>query len=109
MARKVVTALIDDVDGSEAERTVTFAFEGVSYEIDLSRGNAEAFEGAISPWIEKARKVSNAATRKRGVGRSGGSRVALDDVRRWARENGYEVSERGRVPNAVHDAYAAAH
>lgn len=109
MARKVITSLVDDVDGSEADRTVTFAFEGISYEIDLSEKNAEAFESALAPWVEKARRASGGSTRVRRSTGSTGRRAGLDEVRRWARDNGHQVSDRGRVPNAVLEAYDAAH
>jgi hypothetical protein len=103
VAQKVVREFIDDIDGSVAERTFTFAVDGTAYEIDLSSENIAEFTSAIGGFIESARKVrtpsggqrsgSTAAPRKRG-GR-------LNEVREWARKNGYNVSERGRVSAEV--------
>lgn len=110
MARKVVTTTTytDDIDGSPAASTVNFSFNGVNYEVDLSKSNMKAFEKAIALYIGHARKIRN--TRARASGRrSAGSGHDLADVRAWAAENGFEVSERGRVAAAVLAAYDEAH
>ncbi|NLT56280.1 MAG: Lsr2 family protein [Actinomycetales bacterium] len=113
MAQKVQVLLVDDVDGGEAEETVSFALDGASYEIDLSTGNAQALRDALAPWVGNARRVGSKSS---GRGRSGGGRAArsgsradLTLVRSWARENGYQVSDRGRVSGEVLAAYDAAH
>lgn len=112
MARKTITKLVDDLDGSAAAQTVEFGWEGRRYEIDLSKKNLAAFERAMKPYVTGARTVS--ATRGRGPtarrrGRGAvASRASLQDVRAWARENGYEVSNRGRLPSSVLQAYEAA-
>jgi hypothetical protein len=116
MAQKVQVILVDDVDGGEAEESVSFALDGVSYEIDVSNENANALREALSPWIGHARKV---AGRSGGRARSGSAKprggaaarsgVDLAEVRTWARDAGYQVSDRGRVSSEVMAAYESAH
>lgn len=113
MAKKVVTTteFVDDIDGGKAAGTVRFAFEGTNYEIDLSKRNRTAFEKALKPYVGAARRVrgarrSTAGSRSRGV-RATRSDVAA--VREWARANGHEVSDRGRIAGEVQDLYDAAH
>lgn len=111
MAQKVTTHLVDDLTGYVIEsgngRTVQFAFDGNSYEIDLTDDNADKFRDAISDYVAAARKVgtrSNRASASRG-------RTNADDlakIREWAAKNGYEVAARGRISQQVRDAYAAA-
>jgi hypothetical protein len=113
MAQKVQVILVDDVDGGEAEETVGFALDGVSYEIDVSAENAEALRESISPWIGHARRVGGRASARRAVAAkarpNSGPRSSLADVRAWARENGFQVSDRGRVSSEVMAAYDEAH
>lgn len=109
MAQKVTILLVDDVDGSEAAETVTFALDGKTYEIDLNEKNAEKFRDALAPWLGHARRVSGTPGRARRSTSGSSSKGNLKDVREWARENGFEVSERGRIPANVQDAYDAAH
>jgi hypothetical protein len=111
MAQKVQVILVDDLDGGEAEESVSFSLDGVSYEIDLSSPNAEALREAIAPWVGHARRVSGRAGRGRGPGRprAAAAKTDLADVRAWARENGYQVSDRGRVSAEVMTAYDGAH
>jgi len=101
MAKTVITTLTDDLDGSKAEQTVVFAYDGKSYEIDLSKKNAAAFEKSLAPYVSAGRRVTT--TRKSG--RPASSGLDLTAIRTWARRNGYEVSDRGRVPLAVIEAY----
>ena len=110
MARKVQTlvTMTDDLDGSKADRTVTFAVDGNSYEIDLSKRNASAFEKALAPYIQAARKVK-APRGRRGTGARSQPNIDRAAVREWARTNGFEISDRGRIPAGVIDAYQAAH
>ncbi|HHX84299.1 MAG TPA: Lsr2 family protein [Actinomycetales bacterium] len=112
MAQQYQVQYIDDIDGTElgAEaNTIAFAFDGREYSIDLSDENAEAFREAIAPYIDAAQRVG-ATTRRRTARKSSakGSGVDTKAVRAWARENGYEVSERGRIPATVMAAYAEA-
>jgi hypothetical protein len=111
MAQKVQVVLIDDIDGGEAKETVTFGLDGATYEIDLSDRNAAQLRDALAHWVGNARRVSGRSSRPTGR-RGGGSSSSSTDttaVRAWAKENGYKVSERGRIAAEVQQAYAAAH
>jgi nucleoid-associated protein Lsr2 len=107
MARQVITTLVDDLDGSEAEETVHFGLDGVSYEIDLSGKNGLKFRQALEPYILAGAKVGRGGvTRSSGPARtSTANREENTAIRVWAGEHGFEVSERGRIPGAVMEAY----
>ncbi|HKJ11262.1 MAG TPA: Lsr2 family protein [Ornithinimicrobium sp.] len=111
MAQRVQVILEDDVDGSEATETVEFSLDGVSYEIDLSDGNAAQLRNDFARWVGQARRSGGRRqTRRRNGGSGGGSsREELAKIREWGRANGYQVSDRGRVSQDVQEAYAAAH
>ncbi|MBF4563303.1 Lsr2 family protein [Microbacterium sp. VKM Ac-2870] len=116
MAQKVIVELVDDLDGTPIKDgkggTVSFALGKKSYDIDLSDTNLTKLEKALAPFIDAARPSSSAPTAgaRRSASRSArkASGVDLAAVRDWARANGHTVSERGRVPAAVLEAYAAA-
>lgn len=114
MATETFTRLVDDLDGSKAERTVDFSWGGKTYSIDLSRKNIAALEKSLQPYIGAARVVG-ASRRPRGRskgsrGNAGGAQGGrnLSAIREWARSNGYEVSDRGRIGAEVMAAYEAA-
>ncbi|MBT1610201.1 histone-like nucleoid-structuring protein Lsr2 [Curtobacterium poinsettiae] len=116
MAQKVTVQLVDDLDDSPITtgegRTVEFAFDGSSYEIDLSNDNVDKFREAISDYVAAARKVSGRRTGGGSTPKSApkrGNSEELGKIREWAKENGYEVSSRGRISTQVQEAYAAAH
>jgi hypothetical protein len=102
MAQKVQVVLVDDVDGGEATETVSFTVDGVGYEVDLSADNAAKFRAAVEPWVSAGRRVSGRKSAARGRSNSDAGKI-----RAWAKANGYEVSERGRVSAKVREAYAA--
>jgi len=105
MAQQVNIVLVDDIDGSPADETVSFGLDGKEYEIDLSSKNAQKLRDAVAPYLGHARK---AAGKRRG--RSGASNgPSPADIRAWARENGFDVPDRGRVSSEVREAYLAAH
>lgn len=109
MAQRVDITLIDDLTGDHADQTVTFAVDGVDYEIDLSADNAAALRQQLGPFMASGRRLSS--RRERGGQRSAGRTQAPVDttaVRVWARSNGYEVADRGRIRSDVVDAYRAA-
>jgi hypothetical protein len=118
MAKKTVVQemLVDDLDGSPGDKTVMFAWEGTPYEIELSRKNYVAFEKAVRPYVKAARKVRGGNTTRRrpssrAGGRGGGAAAGKRDlgaIRAWAAENGYAVSERGRIASSVIEAYESA-
>ncbi len=109
MAQKVQVLLVDDVDGSAADETVTFALDGVTYEIDLTSERASQLRDSFAQWVGHARKVGGRTTVRQAArrGRSSGSDAQV--VREWAKANGLEVSERGRISAEVRQAYDAAH
>ena len=104
MAQKVSIILTDDIDGSEASETVSFGLDGSQYEIDLNDKNAKALRKALDQYVSAGRKVSTG--RKRST--STKSTEDLAAIREWAKANGYEVSDRGRVKQHIKDAYYAA-
>lgn len=114
MAQKVQVILVDDVDGGEADETVSFALDGVSYEIDLSESNATELREALAQWVGHARRVGGRSTSRRASapkknGVAPAAKTDLGEVRAWARENGYEVSDRGRVSSQILQAFDDAH
>jgi hypothetical protein len=110
VAQKVQVILTDDLDGGEADESVQFAIDGVSYEIDLSEANAEALREALAPYADAARRIGGRSSRRSGAKpQQASERADLSELRAWARENGYQVSDRGRVSGEVRAAYEAAH
>jgi len=106
VAQRMQILYVDDIDGSEAEGTVRFGFDGVDYEIDLNKKHADQLAKAIGPYIEAARKVSPARRAARGARTA---RHDQSDVRAWARAQGLKVSDRGRIPAEVLGKYESAH
>jgi hypothetical protein len=108
MAKRQVVTITDDIDGRAGAQTVSFAYAGRSYEIDLGERNKAKLEKGLEPFIAAARRIGGpgrSATRK-------GSTTAAPDrqaVRAWAAEHGYEVSGRGRISKSVLEAYQRAH
>jgi len=100
VAQKIQTLFIDDIDGSEAEGTVRFALDGAEYEIDLNAKNAEALRKALSRYVEAARRSSGATARRpaRAGRRTAASGLNTTEVREWAKAQGIDVKDRGRVP-----------
>jgi hypothetical protein len=109
MAQKIQMLFIDDIDGGEADGTVRFALDGTEYEIDLSSKHDEELRSALKGYIAHARKVSSSA-RKGAPGRPGRKPSTVDTVavRAWARENGHDIKDRGRVPADLVAKYRAA-
>ncbi|EFL25094.1 MULTISPECIES: histone-like nucleoid-structuring protein Lsr2 [Streptomyces] len=109
MAQKVQVLLVDDLDGGEADETVTFALDGKSYEIDLNTVNADKLRDALEPFTKGGRRTGGRASGGRGKARAAsGSGQDTAKIRAWAKENGYEVNDRGRVPATVREAYEKA-
>lgn len=104
MAQKVRVYLIDDIDGSDAAETVSFSVDGVSYEIDLNEQHAQELRNAFGTWVSHARRATGSVSARRGR-KSSASRSDASAIRAWARENGYEVSDRGRVSAHIREAY----
>ncbi|WP_431970558.1 histone-like nucleoid-structuring protein Lsr2 [Nocardia sp. bgisy134] len=110
MARRVVVTVIDDFDGrSPAVETVTFAVDGVGYEIDLSEENAARLREVFGEWIPFGRQVGKVGRRRSATivpTNTRGPEAGV--VRQWARANGLAVPSRGRVPSDLVAAYEKA-
>ena len=107
MAQRIQTLFIDDIDGGAADGTVRFGLDGADYEIDLSGEHSNELRTALGKYIEHSRKVGGTA-RRAARGRSAGSAVDTAKVREWARESGYDIKDRGRVPADLVAKYQAA-
>ena len=104
MARKVQYLLVDDLDGGEAEETVSFGLDGTSYEIDLSKKNAKALRDALAPYVGSARRAAGRRGRAR-ASRGGGRSSDTAAIREWARSQGMKISDRGRIPADIIEKY----
>lgn len=111
MAQRVQVQLIDDLTGDEAQETVRFALDGTKYEIDLTTANAKKLRSTLSGYIQNGRKASIMRT-SRGTLRSApaeqSNREDTQQIRQWARQNGYNPSSKGRITQSILDAYYAA-
>lgn len=114
VAQKVQVLLLDDLDGGEADETVTFALDGKTYEIDLTAANADKLRNVLEPYVTGGRRTGGRSGRGKGraastgsAGASGGNQDTAK-IRAWAKENGYEVNDRGRVPAGIRQAYEKA-
>jgi hypothetical protein len=108
MAQHIQTLFIDDIDGGAAEGTVRFALDGTDYEIDLSGKHSDELRDALRKYVEHARKVGGTTRRPRPRGGRRSSTADTGAVRAWARENGYHIKDRGRVPADLAAKYRAA-
>jgi hypothetical protein len=114
MAKQVITSLIDDIDGKPASQTIEFGLDGVSYSIDLSDRNADKLRSALHPYIDAGTRVGRvAAGGRRAAPRTGlPARTSRDQtaaIREWAAKAGHEISNRGRIPARIVEAYEEAH
>ncbi|MDR2113843.1 MAG: Lsr2 family protein [Bifidobacteriaceae bacterium] len=105
MASRTQVFLVDDLDGSEATDTVTFGLDGVTYEIDLNSEHADKLRQGLKVWVEAGRRQTG---RRASRGRTQSSDETAR-IRAWAREQGLDVSDRGRIPAPLREAYLAAH
>jgi hypothetical protein len=115
MAQKVIVELVDDLDGTASDdiSTVSFSLDGADYEIDLSGANAESLRASLGEFIAAARRTGGRAKRNTGSTKPAASRPAANReqtraIREWARENGFELADRGRIPANVIDAFEEA-
>lgn len=115
MAVRIETIFVDDLDGTEMVRaqaeTIEFTFDGKAYAIDLGEENAAAFREAIQPYLAAARQADSGKKRPTRNSRRSSSSTPKGEtgkIREWARENGHTVSDRGRIPADVMQAYRAA-
>ena len=112
MAQRTIIELVDDLDGKALKagegETVNFGFDSVEYEIDMSKANADKLRKALAPYVRAARTVSR-RSRRGGTRRGTRDREQVQAIRDWARQNGYKVSDRGRIPSEIQEAYDKAH
>ena len=106
--KKTQVVLLDDIDGTEAEETVSFSFKGVSYELDLSSANAAAMAEDLEKWIKPARRVGGRTTTRSARSPKAKSSSRAGEIRAWAQGQGLEVNERGRIPAEIVAAFEAA-
>ncbi|GAA4706912.1 Lsr2 family protein [Kocuria gwangalliensis] len=108
MAQRVQIILEDDLEGGPADETVQFGVDCRQYEIDLSTANAEKLRETLRPFAAAGRRFQAKSTRPTGHRSSSGGNPETAKIRAWAKESGYEVSDRGRIHQSVKDAYYAA-
>jgi len=109
VAQKLQTFFIDDLDGSEAEGTVLFGLDGTQYEIDLSTSHAKELRTSLARYIDAGRRVTGSTRRAGQNGRKAPvNGISNTEVRAWAKTQGLEVKERGRIPADVIAQYQAA-
>ena len=108
MAQKIQVLLIDDLDGSAADGTVRFGLDGTDYEIDLNAGHAQALRDALSRYVQAARRAGGGTRRPVRGGRRAAGGVDSTEVREWAKAQGIEVKDRGRVPAELVSRFKAA-
>jgi nucleoid-associated protein Lsr2 len=114
MAQKTIVQLVDDLDGTQADdiSTVTFSLDGVTYEIDLTETNASNLRKSLDEFVAHARRTGGRLKRGTATKASSGSATASHEqaqaIREWARRNGHEVSNRGRIPGSLIEAFEAA-
>lgn len=105
MAQRVQVILEDDLDGSSASETIRFSLDGTDYEIDLSPSNAEKLRNDLGRWVDSARKVTRRRKSSRSAPQPAGT---ASEIREWARSQGMQISNRGRVPSEARQAYLEA-
>lgn len=114
MAQKMIVQLVDDLDGSQSNdiSTVTFGLDGATYEIDLTEANADNLRKALEEFVAPARRTGGRLKRGTASASPSGSATASHEqaqaIREWARRNGHEISNRGRIPASLTEAFEAA-
>lgn len=113
MAKKVVVELVDDLDNSAIEEgeggTVSFALEGVNYEIDLGSANIEQLRTVLAPYIEKGRRTGRAGAARKASSSAGSGLPTLNQqIREWAKTRGLDVPSKGPLPKRIREAYESA-
>ena len=114
--REVIIKIRDDLDGADADETISFAYRGTSYEIDLSSANVEVFDKSMGPFLKAAREVvpvkDTADRSPRPATAQRVAKAALEQrkrIRAWANSSGFTVDERGMISSVVVEAYRVAH
>lgn len=109
MAQKVVTTFVDDLTGEESTEITTHSIliDGAGVEIDLTDDNYEALLELLNPYLhaEGARRIRGGSVGKTRIKPVRASKADSAAIRTWAKEEGYDISNRGRVPASVREAY----
>lgn len=111
MARIEQIRLVDDLDGGSADETIAFMVNNAAYEIDLNHAHADKLRDALAPYIAAARRAPSGAVRPRRARAAAASTMTTERrqhnnaIRSWARQNGYPIADRGRIPLEIVDAY----
>jgi hypothetical protein len=108
MAQKVNVLLVDDLDGSGADETISFGLDGTHYEIDLNSDHAQELREQLERYVKAARKVTGSAGRPSRVRRATENDARNKEIRNWARERDLDVNDRGRIPAGIVAQYEAA-
>lgn len=113
MARKIIHQLVDDIDGTVLEpgqgETIIFALDGTSYEIDLTEAHSTELRAALAPFISAGRRLQRTTAATSSAAKRTARNPETKAIRAWAAENGHAISERGRIPATIIEAYRAAH
>lgn len=112
MAKQIIHKLVDDLDGGDADETVKFALDGIQYEIDLSKKNAAKMRETFAQYVAAGSKVGRGGVvvggrAARGRGGAAADREQNKAIRAWAKREGREISDRGRIPQEIVDEYHA--
>jgi hypothetical protein len=108
MAQKVHIVLEDDLDGSPATETVSFGLDGKTYQIDLNDKNAGKLRDALAQYVGAGRSVGAARRGRKSASSANNLGPSAREIRDWARSNGRDVPDRGRIPADVRSAFEAA-
>ena len=118
MARQVIVQISCDVcESSDSATALEFSIGRSAFEIDLCVEHRAAFTTALAPFVSRARtararasaptSAASAASAARGMARRDPSQT--EAIRRWAKDSGFAISGRGRIPGNVEAAYNAQH
>jgi hypothetical protein len=113
VAQRTILELVDDLDGGKADETVSFALDGVEFEIDLSIENAARLRDLFAEFVGHARRIGGrkktGVSAPKVVASASNGKPDTQAVREWARSQGEVVAERGRVPQALVMRFQEAH
>jgi hypothetical protein len=107
VAQRTHVILVDDIDGGDADETVSFALDGIEYEIDLSEERAQAFRGELEVYVNNGRRVGGRRKSRAAAPAVAAAEPKPAEIRAWAKDNGYDIPDRGRIPADVREAYLA--
>lgn len=118
MAQRVQVLLVCDMhdDDTPGTETVAFSVDGTAYQIDVCDKHAKEMRDSFAPYVGNARRGGSANRAPRGRAatgqprtRGGGDRQRTAEIRRWAREQGRQVPDRGRLPASIVEEYEKVH